>query len=117
MLFSRAGPRTPARRTRRSPCGPTRIGPSTTGRGRIEVLLRPRSPMPGTRELRIVRAVRPQGRNEMSRKIAAIASCLVLAAAFSVAMAQGTLEVIHSFGEGDGEYPSTELVMDGPGNL
>ena len=53
----------------------------------------------------------------MSRKIVAIASCLVLAAALSVARAQGTLEVIHSFGDGDGEYPSTELVMDGLGNL
>jgi uncharacterized repeat protein (TIGR03803 family) len=41
----------------------------------------------------------------------------MVAAALSLAMADGTLEVIHSFGEGDGEYPSTELVMDGAGSL
>jgi uncharacterized repeat protein (TIGR03803 family) len=34
-----------------------------------------------------------------------------------VAASAGTVEVLHSFGEGDGEYPATEIVVDDAGNL
>src|SRR6185436_13613631 len=126
------GRRVPGQREIRCICGPSPPRPAAGRRARALGLQEQRggllgrrglkggtalSRMPNAGELRIVSAVRPQGRKRMSRKIVAIASCLVLAAAFSVARAQGTLEVIHSFGDGDGEYPSTELVMDGLGNL
>jgi len=42
---------------------------------------------------------------------------LVLIAAGPRPAAAGGAEVIHSFGDGDGEYPATDLVIDGSGTL
>jgi uncharacterized repeat protein (TIGR03803 family) len=42
---------------------------------------------------------------------------VVLMAAGPPPAAAGTAEVIHSFGDGDGEYPATDLVIDGSGTL
>jgi uncharacterized repeat protein (TIGR03803 family) len=41
----------------------------------------------------------------------------VVALSGAGARAAGKAEVIHSFGDGDGEYPASDLVMDGAGNI
>jgi uncharacterized repeat protein (TIGR03803 family) len=42
---------------------------------------------------------------------------ILLAATTASAMAAGSVEILHSFGEDDGEYPASEIVVDGAGNL
>ena len=49
------------------------------------------------------------------RRALAILALIALPAARPAAA--GTAEVIHSFGDGDGEYPATDLVVDGSGTL
>lgn len=50
----------------------------------------------------------------MSLTLAVLA---VVAISLRGAKAAGGAEVIHSFGDGDGEYPATDLVVDGAGNI
>jgi hypothetical protein len=45
------------------------------------------------------------------------ALALLLALLTRAAGAAGTVEVLHSFGEGDGEYPASEIVIDAAGSL
>jgi uncharacterized repeat protein (TIGR03803 family) len=57
-------------------------------------------------------------RYRRSASFPGVALALIAAAGIPAHPADaGTVELIHSFGNGDGEYPATDLVMDAAGNL